>query len=578
MKDSFKFFRLFGLTVCALFTFTSVLACSDDNDEDVQLTIPSQILSDGITFAKGGGTYTLSIQSSSDLTVTSANTAWCTVAETSTNSKITRNFIVTATANSDTSDRSTTLAVASGSESATINVTQTAADGLLLETSTITLTSAQAQSFQVVLSTNGEPTITINDSWITQTTTKSAMADKTYTFTASANYLEERTGTITFTLGDLTETLMVTQPSGVASSDMPSDAKTLAAKIYAGINIGNTLEAIGGETAWGNPKITSTYIAGLKSLGFNAVRIPCAWDSHLSDESTYEIDATWLDRVSEVVGYCVENDMYAILNIHWDGGWLEDNITSGYSETINAEQEALWTQIATKMNAYDEHLLFAGSNEVGMNETSSSGTVADKDIETIMKYEQTFVDAVRATGGNNATRCLIVQAPATRISDAVSGAYGMPDDTATDRLMVEIHYYDPYQFCLMEEDASWGNVFWYWGSVNYVDGSTHNATWGEEDYVVSQFESMKTAFVDKGYPVVLGEYCATKRTVSENQQKHNDSRAYWNEVVTREAKNHGLVPFYWETGGDIDRSTGTASEDYAITGILAGAAAGIYPF
>lgn len=361
---------------------------------------------------------------------------------------------------------------------------------------------------------------------------------------------------------------------------MESDAKTLAAKMYAGINIGNTLEATNGETGWGNPEVSNTYIAGLKALGFNAVRIPCAWSSHLKNETTNEIDPAWLERVSEVVGYCVANDMYAIVNIHWDGGWLEDNILGGYNEDINTKQKVLWTQIAEKLNSYDEHLLFAGCNEPGMNETTSTGNEFKdaEDIRTIMKYEQSFVDAVRATGGNNAVRCLIVQAPATRISDATGGVYAMPTDVVENRLMAEVHFYEPYNFCLMEEDAGWGNVFWYWGKNNHVTGSTHNPTWGEEDYVTEQLAKMKSAFVDKGFPVIIGEYGALKRTVSENQEMHNQSRAYWNEVVTREAKANGCVPFYWETGSDVNRTTGEAKEAYAIEGIMKGAGEGEYPY
>ena len=366
----------------------------------------------------------------------------------------------------------------------------------------------------------------------------------------------------------------------VPDTGMESDATELASKMYAGINIGNTLEATDGETSWGNPQVSSTYIAGLKALGFNAVRIPCAWNSHLKNAATNEIDPAWLTRVDEVVGYCVANGMYAIVNIHWDGGWLEDHILGGYNEAINTKQKVLWTQIAEKLNHYDEHLLFAGCNEPGMNETVATDNKFKnaEDIRTIMKYEQSFVDAVRATGGNNAMRCLVVQAPATRISDATGGVYALPTDVVENRLMAEVHFYEPYNFCMMEKDESWGNVFWYWGKDNHVAGSEHNPTWGEEAHVKEQFKLMKAAFADKGVPAIIGEYAATKRTVGENQEMHNKSRAYWNEVVTREAKNHGCVPFYWETGGDMNRGTGTAKEAYAIEGIMKGAAAGKYPY
>lgn len=368
------------------------------------------------------------------------------------------------------------------------------------------------------------------------------------------------------------------EPGPLPDIGMNSDAKTLAAKMYAGINIGNTLEVPKGQDWGNNATVSSAYIKGLKKLGFNAVRIPCAWSSH-ADASTYQIDAEWLDKVAEAVNLCAVNDMYAIVNIHWDGGWLEDNILAGYSEAINTKQKTLWTQIATKFKDYDEHLLFAGCNEPGMNETSG-GKFKAASVQTIMRYEQTFVDAVRATGGNNATRCLIVQGPATRISDTCSDEYGysMPTDNVANRLMLEVHFYDPYNFCLMEKDEGWGNTFWYWGEPNHVSGSEHNPTWGEEAYVKEQFQLVKTHFVDKGYPVIIGEYSAMKRTVSESQEKHNQSRAYWNEVITREAKNHGIVPFYWETNGDINRSTGEAREAYAIDGIMKGAAAGKYPY
>lgn len=549
-----------------------VSSCSDDDEGGASLNY--KVSQTEMTFGKDGGTQSLYIVASGTPTV-SSSASWCSVEYASSTSSGTYTYSVTATANSETSQRTATLTVKTPELSETVTVTQAAADGLTLDKSSVTLSSSSSESFQVTVSANGTVTVTINASWITEDSADESTG--IYTFTASTNYLEERTGTIDFTVGDLTATLTVTQPSGV-SSDMSSDAKTLASKMYAGINIGNTLEATGGETSWGNPKVNATYIAGLKNLGFNAVRIPCAWDSHLSDESTYEIDPDWMDRVVEVVGYCVDNDMYAIVNIHWDGGWLEDNITSGYNSDIDAEQKALWTQIATALGGYDEHVLFAAMNEPGMNETSGSSSVSTTAVQTIMTYQQTFVDAVRATGGNNATRCLVVQGPATDINFTVEVTYGVPTDTATDRLMVEVHYYDPYQFTLMEEDATWGKTFWYWGSDNYVSGSDHNATWGEESWVTAQFDKMKTSFVDKGYPVIIGEFCAMKRTVSENQQKHNDSRKYFNEVVTREAKNRGIVPFYWETGTDINRSDGSAKEDYAIEGIMTGAAEGNYPF
>ena len=229
----------------------------------------------------------------------------------------------------------------------------------------------------------------------------------------------------------------------------------------------------------------------------------------------------------------------------------------------------MWTQIANKLNVYDEYLMFAGCNEPVVDNAEKMAILA--------VYEQTFVDAVRATGGNNATRCLIIQGPSTNI-DNTYNFFTMPTDVVNNRLMAEVHFYDPYNFCLMEADEDWGNTFWYWGEGNHVDGSEHNPTWGEEDHVLTQFAKMKTKFADNGIPVILGEYSAMRRTVEENQEAHDRSRAYWTEYVTREAKNYGLVPFHWETGTEISRVTGEVTEPAVINGLMQGAADGNYPF
>lgn len=577
MKNTIEKFKT-CLVLFALSLSSFVAACSDNEEAAApEIIIPEAILTNGITFSKTGGTNTLNIKSNVAVDVTSSAPDWCKVtAETSASSTIFK-YTIAAEANTLTDNRDAVITVmGGGTKVGEFTVRQTAADGLIVDPAFTSFNvPAAGGTISVKLTTNGDVQVAPGVSWITVANTR-AMAEKTFTFTVSPNYLEERNGGITFTLGDLTETVTVRQAAGEGGV-MVSDAITLAGKMYAGINIGNTLEAPGGETAWSNPRVNQTYISSLKALGFNAVRIPCAWSSHLINETTYEIDPAWLDRVSEVVGYCVSNDMYAIVNIHWDGGWLEDAILGGYSEAIDTKQRVLWTQIAEKLNGYDERLLFAGCNEPGMNETSLGTAFDATSVATIMRYEQTFVDAVRSTGGNNASRCLIVQAPATRIDDCFQ-YFSMPQDNVANRLMLEIHFYAPYNFCLMENDADWGNTAWYWGEANHVSGSAHNAQWGEEAYVAEELAKMKTGFVDKGIPVIIGEYSAMKRTINENQEAHDRSRGYWSEVVTREAKNNGIVPFHWETGGVINRTTGAVTDHYVIDGIMKGAAEGRYPY
>ena len=579
MKNIIKQFNACLASVA--FSLILLVAACSSNDEQVEpvVKISDTVLSSGFTFAQAGGAQNLSILTNVPLEVTS-NKEWCTVTHQGTTANGTATYEVAMAANADTESRTATIKVAANGETiGSIPVTQSASNGLLIEDTLPIPVVAGGGSITVHLKASGDYTIDIKSGWITQPAhSRAALADKTETFAVGANYGAERTGTISFTLGNTTESVTVKQAAGsLPNIGMNSNARTLAAKMYAGINIGNTLEVPKGADWGNNGAVREAYIYGLKQLGFNAVRIPCAWSSY-ADASTYQIEAEWLDKVADAVKLCVANDMYAIVNCHWDGGWLEDHILDGYSEAINTRQRVLWTQIATKFKDYDEHLLFAGCNEPGMNETSSNDALMTATTkQTIMKYEQTFVDAVRATGGNNATRCLIVQVPATRIS-AGTKDFSMPTDAVPDRLLAEAHFYDPYNFCLMEVDAGWGKVFWYWGASNHVSASEHNPTWGEETYVQEQFQLLKTHFVDRGYPVIIGEYSAMKRTVAENQEQHNKSRAYWNEVVTREAKNHGIVPFYWETNGDINRSTGAAKEAYAIEGIMKGAAAGHYPY
>lgn len=330
--------------------------------------------------------------------------------------------------------------------------------------------------------------------------------------------------------------------------------------------------------------VNETYVAALADMGFNAVRIPCAWDSHATDGV---IDAEWLDRVDEVVGYVVGNGMYAILNIHWDGGWLENSLKyDGYLESVDSKQRTYWTQIAEKLNHYDQRVLFAAMNEPnvgdGKKDYEGKQTVAKNvSIDAIMKYQKTMLDAVRATGGNNLDRVLIMQVPETNIETGVEGYYALPSDQVADRLMVEAHFYGPYNFNMMEEDASWGKTFWYWGKENHVEGSDRNSTWGEEDYVKAQFQMMKKHFIDKGIPGITGEYCVCANRENEqgiDKDKWKASVRLWNKVVTEESKNAGMVPFFWETGGDINRADGTVRNNVQLDGVFEGAALGKYPF
>ncbi|MFS2077655.1 glycoside hydrolase family 5 protein [Telluria sp. Tellsp131] len=343
-------------------------------------------------------------------------------------------------------------------------------------------------------------------------------------------------------------------PIAPDAAGMGSTAVQLASKIRLGLNIGNTMEAIGGETAWGNPLITEALIKAAKADGFNAIRLPVAWDQY-ANQQTGKIDQAWMDRVKQVVKYCVDNQMYVLMNIHWDGGWLERNVQPDKQVAVNEKQKAFWTQIATQMRDFDEHLIFAGANEPAVDTANQ--------MPVLMSYHQTFIDAVRATGGKNAYRVLAVQGPAVDIDKSATMWTAMPTDTVSNKLMYEVHFY-PWQFTLMEKDEWWGHAFYYWGKDNHSTTDTaHNADQMEEAYVDQQFSKIRQQFVDKGIPVVLGEYAAMLRNnlTGDALALHKKSRVYYINYVTRSAVAHGLLPFYWDVGGLIDRGSNNAVLD-----------------
>lgn len=352
-----------------------------------------------------------------------------------------------------------------------------------------------------------------------------------------------------------------TSPKAPDSTGM-STAVQLAAKFKLGWNIGNTLEAPNGETGWGNPQVTESYIKFVKQQGFTAIRLPCAWNwTHLSDENTAKIDPGWLNRVKEIVGYCVKNDMYVMLNIHWDGGWLENNITRQKQDSVGAKQKAFWEQIATAMRDFDEHLMFASANEPAADNPTA--------MEVLASHHQTFVNAVRSTGGRNSHRVLIVQGPNTNSELTYNIMNTLPEDPTPNRLMVEVHNYLPSQFCFLNEDVSWGKMAYYWGKgYHSTIEPDRNATYGEEDAHIADYNRMKTKFVDKGIPVIMGEYGAYRRDRSANVPKdlalHNASVDYWITFTTKEALARGIKPFWWDIGAALDRNQNIVKDQRTI--------------
>jgi len=329
----------------------------------------------------------------------------------------------------------------------------------------------------------------------------------------------------------------------------------LSQEMSPGINLGNTLEAIGGETAWGNPMTSQATMDGYQAAGFKSVRIPVAYTQYA--DAFNNISPSWLARVKQVVDYARNAGLYVVINIHWDGGWM-NHPSYDQQAAINAKLTKFWTQIATTFKDYDDHLLFAGSNEVGMD--APWGTPVSAEWASVQNgFNQTFVNAVRATGGNNAKRHLVVQAYWTSIDYAVT-INKVPTDTVANRLFMEVHYYDPFDFTINGDSK-----IWQWGSIAVDPQATE--TWANEPWVDAQFQKMKAGYVDQGVGVILGEFGAYQKPNYPGMSQYVN---YWARYVSQSSHSRGVVPMWWDTGAIIDRSTGAVRQPELVKALVDG--------
>lgn len=351
-----------------------------------------------------------------------------------------------------------------------------------------------------------------------------------------------------------------TSPKAPDATGMVSTAMQINAKIKMGYNIWNTMEAPGGETGWGNPVITQSLIDTLKKAGFNAIRIPCGyWAQGHMNKLTGKIDDAWLNRIKEVVQYCVNDGMYVEINRHHDGN-DDFYLTGAKLDSAKAIHKAVWEQVATTLRDFDEHVMFASLNEPNANDLAS--------ITVLHDFHQIFINAVRSTGGKNAYRTLVLQAPNTSLDLAsyfAPGAIpGWPVDPTPDRLMLEVHYYTPANFCILSADASWGTERYYWGAnLHSTTDVAHNSDAGtEESFVQSNMQWAKKNYVDKGIPVFIGEfgasYHADKAPNPADSILSRRSVAHFYAEVVRDARANGISPLLW--AGVINRQTETLED------------------
>ena len=320
-------------------------------------------------------------------------------------------------------------------------------------------------------------------------------------------------------------------------------AQQVVTDMKAGWNLGNTLDSATDpkdsticaplyyETAWSNPVTTKAMIDEVKAKGFNAVRIPVTWGANIEKNTQYTgtISSAWLDRVEEVVNYALDNNMYCIVNVHHDvgkGDWpiIFATADSTEKQTYNERLKNVWTQIATRFKDYDNRLIFEGFNEILIHNANwiSANDAGDAAVKSINTYNQTFVDTVRKTGGNNANRFLSVNTYGAEVLDKAIDLFEVPTDTVKNHIMVQVHYYG----------------------------------------ILSQTicEKLNTKFISQGVPVIVGEFGWDIPSVGETEIA-NKAFAY-----VKLAKSYGMTCFWWDSGrinnnnvnyGILDRDSAT---------------------
>lgn len=330
---------------------------------------------------------------------------------------------------------------------------------------------------------------------------------------------------------------------------MNVDAQTWASEIKMGWNLGNTLETQTGwnddkmvwnrlntpadEGAWGNPKVTREMLQAVKDAGFDAVRLPVNWGSHIVDEANAAIDPAWMARVQQVVDWCMELGLKVMLNTHHEY-WLEWHPTYAFQKANNDKLYRIWTQIANRFKNYGPNLAFSGINEIHANNKWEVPTPENTAVTN--SYNQTFIDAVRATGGKNLWRNLIVGCYSANPDYGLSG-FTIPTDKTKNRLSVEFHWYRPWDY------AGENFKYWYWGDKYAKYGDTGN---NNEDYVRTMFARIKQTWYDKGLGVIMGEWGAARHYQPENKQRQLESLQYHFAFISAEARKNHFAAFVWD--------------------------------
>ena len=526
-----------------------------------------------LVFEAAGGTQDLTLTTGIKPTV-SCNDSWISLQE-GVFSANTFKLGVTAQAYTGTVERSTFVRVIGDQMSLMIPVTQKVASvKLSVDTDKLSFDRFGGEATVKVLSST-QPSVSTDASWCgVETGSISGSHETAVKIQASANRtFSPRTGVVTIACGDEKVTVSVSEDAGsVTTATTTALTPEMVFQAMApGWNMGNHMDAISNgvasETVWGNPNCTQATMDGVKAAGFKAVRICVTWEGHIGAAPAYRIEDKWLDRVAEIVGYAEKAGLVAIVNTHHDETHWQD-IAKAYNnaaqnEKVKDEVFCLWTQIAQRFADKGEWLVFESFNEIqdgGWGWSTAFRNNPQAQYKVLNEWNQVFVDAVRSSGGYNATRWLGIPGYAASPGFTIAGQVLPEDHTTGNRLIVAVHDYDPYNYTLNDPLVrQWGHT---------ADKDKRCSDYDEEG-VVTVFENLKAAYLDKGIPVYLGEMGCSRHA-----EEDFPYQKYYMEYFCKAAADRLLPMYVWDNGAKgvgpekhsyIDHGTGKVVDEKAET-------------
>lgn len=548
--------KLIVLSVLSAFL---LLSCGGDPYHDVDQVVTLTASSNELTFDSKASSKEITITSDVKPTV-SAPDSWISISEGS-YSDNTLKINVSVTENTGIQDRTSAIRVIGNKQSLMIPVTQAVAQvGLSVDKSELSFKCYGGED-TIIVTSSTQPTVTCDAKWCTVTTGRiSDSRETTVTVSVAGNRTKTPyKGFLTISCGNETRTVSISRDElNVSQTVATAITPQLVYDAMApGWNLGNQMDAysngVASETVWGNKKCTQATMDALKAAGFKSVRICVTWLGHIGPAPAYKVDENWMNRVEEIVGYAEKAGLVAIVNTHHDecnndGHWLDvlgASTSPVTNDAIKGELFNLWCQIALRFRDKGEWLIFEPFNELqdggwGWSNTFRNNPKPQYDV--INEWNQVFVDAVRCTGGKNATRWLGIPGYAASSAFTIPGLVLPTDYTAgSNRLIVAFHDYDPYNYTLANP------LVRQWGHTADPDKRCSNQ---DEKNVTDTFDQFEAAYIDRGIPAYIGEFGCSRHSAEDLPYQE-----YYLEYFVKAAADHCLPMLLWDNG-----ATGSGSE------------------